>query len=335
MRNTAVLHVLRAVTALALLAGCSGTGTSANAPKAASPSAHSQFFFDPSRDRQPFVGYDSCPATGSIEYAADFSYGVINVYAGTFAGQKPCGRITSSSLLNPSGLFVDIATHDLYVANTSGFNILVFHRGQTTPYDTYVDPTFQYPIDVKLASDGTLIASNLGQRNGDEAGSLSTWIEGPNGGTFVGNFPMTNDEQGGFIAVRKNGTVYYNDIDLTTLQGALWSLSCPHGACGTQTQVAGVSFPDPAGMAIDSTGDLLVTDTSGLGKTFELPNPHPKTFPLLGHPYGTALSESGRHLFTGDWSGPKVEEYAYPSGKLIGTVSGEHGGRLLGVAVDP
>jgi hypothetical protein len=230
---------------------------------------------------------------------------------------------------------VDFGTHDLYVANSGGFDILVFHRGQTHPYNTYTDPGLQYPIDVTLAGDGTVIASNLGQAYGNELGSLSTWIAGPNGGTFVGNFPMTNDSQGGFVAVRKNGSVYYNDFDVTTGHGALWSLSCPAGACGTQTRVTGVSFVDPSGMAFDSTNDLLVTDTSGIGETFELPNPSPKKFRLFGHPYGMAISQSDHHWFTGDWSGNGAKEYSYPSGRLIGIVNGDPHGWLRGVAADP
>jgi hypothetical protein len=145
---------------------------------------------------------------------------------------------------------------------------------------------------------------------------------------------MTNAAQGGYIAVQSNGTVYFNDIDSTSKRGALWSLKCPAGACGTQTQVARVTFIDPAGMAIDSTGDLLATDTSGLGETFELPNAHPKKFPMLGHPLGLAISQSGHHIFIGDWSGPKVQEYAYPSGTFIGAVKGAQYGWLRGVAVD-
>jgi DNA-binding beta-propeller fold protein YncE len=334
MRNIASFPVLSAVVALALLAGCSGSGNSALAPKPASPNNHAQILTDPVRNSQPLVGYNSCPASGQIEYASDTLHDVIDVYAGNFAGQPPCGRITSG-LSNPIGLHVDAATHDLYVANSSDSNILVFHRGQTASYNTYFDHTgHQGPLDVTLTNDGTLIASNSGQLTGPELGSISTWIAGPNGGTFVGNFPMTNDAQGGFIAVRSNGTVYYNDLDSTSNRGALWSLTCPAGACGTQTQVTGVSFPDPAGMAIDSTGDLFVTDRTGMGQTFELPNPHPKTFPLLGFPYGLAINRSGHHIFIADWSGPKVQEYAYPSGTFIGAVKGAQYGWLRGVAVD-
>lgn len=327
---TSSFQMLAAASVIALIAGCSGGTSSAIAPKPASPSSRAQMLTGYSRP-QHVVGYYSCPASGPIEYASDAVHWVITVYAGNFAGQPPCGQITTG-VQQPSGLHVDFSTHDLYVANSGAGNILVFHRGQTSPYNTYTD-SGQYPIDVTLVKDGTVIASNLSSI-GNAAGSLSTWVEGPNGGTFVGNFLMTNSEQGGFIAVRKNGKVYYNDIDLTTHKGALWSLSCPAGACGIQTRVVGASFSDPAGMAIDSTDDLFVADTSGVGEIFELPKPKPKSFPLTGHPYGIAMSESGHHLFTGDWLGPRVEEYSYPSGRLIGTVKGAQHGWLRGVAVD-
>ncbi len=323
MRSTTRSQTLSAIATLVLLAGCTG-GPSAFAPKPSGPSGHAQ----------NLVSSYACPAKGQIEYASDNLHGVINVYAGNFAGQPPCARITSG-VNGPTGMHDDPVSHDLYVANSNDSKILVFHRGQTAPYNVYIDPTNQSPIDVTVSPDGTLLASNIGQLFGNEPGSISTWTRGSNGGTFVGNFPMTNSAQGGFIAVKQNGKVYFNDIDNTTRRGVLWSLWCPGGACGTQTQVSGVSFRDPAGMAFDSSGDLLVSDTSRIAETFELPNPRPKTFPLIGFPYGMAISRSDHHWFIGDWSGPAVREFAYPSGKLIGAVKGAQNGWLRGVAVDP
>jgi hypothetical protein len=213
------------------------------------------------------------------------------VYVGNFAGQAPCGQITSSTLQFPQGLYVQPATHDLYVANHH--NVLVFHRGQPEPYNTYTDPSGQDPINVTVSADGTVLASNVTNLSQSEAGSISTWIAGPNGGTFVGNFPETNSEQGANIAVKKNGTVYFSDVDRAMLQGFLWTVACPAGVCGVQTQVAGVDLKFPGGMAFDDTGDLLMTDAMAVtADTFELPNPQPSTFPLIGFPAaltGTAI----------------------------------------------
>ena len=349
MRILNPLQTLSAAAALALLTGCSGGGSSAIAPKPISPQGsvrtlmgHVPSVLSPigqlkinTNTGRHFVSHYSCPATGPIKYMSDFNNSVINVYVGPFAGQAPCGQITSG-LLNPDGMYVKTTTHDLYVANEGAFDILVFHRGQTTAYNTYTDPTGQFPVDVTMAKDGTIIASNILQVSGGETGSLSTWITGPNGGTFVGNFAMTNDTEGLFVTVQKNGTVYYNDLDATTGAGALWSLTCPAGACGAQTQVAGVSFSDPGGMESDAGEDLLANDQIAVtADTFELPNPTPATFPLAGDPVGMAINKLDHHWFIADAVNDNAGEYLYPSGTAVGTVPGNSGGLPIGVAVDP
>src|SRR4029077_2084481 len=140
------------------------------------------------------------------------------------------------------------------------------------------------PVSVTVADDGTVIASNFVRANLAENGSLSTWIQGPGGGTFVGNFPMTDSFAGGFVTILKDGTVFFDDYVGSTSLGALWSLKCPAGACGAQTQVADSSIYSPGGMAVNSTGDLLLSQGSEIAKTYEMPDPNPSTFPLTGYP---------------------------------------------------
>jgi hypothetical protein len=322
------IRVLGALGVLASLVACSAGGSTAISPMPVSGRGAPMI--------RHLVSYDSCSASASIEYVSDAFYNVINVYAGKIVGQAPCGQIASTLLNNPQGLFVKPGTHDLYVANTNAHNVLVFRRGSTSPYNTYTDPSVQDPLDVAVAEDGTVIASNYVQAHGAEAGSLSTWIRGPNGGTFVGNFPMTNDLQGEFVAVASNGTVYYDDVDQNFDQGALWSLSCPAGACGAQTQVAGVSFKFPGGMAFSAKGDLLVNDqNAATADTFELPNPTPSTFPLAGFPFGMAIDKKNHHWFISDAISNKSSEYTYPGGVLVGSVTGASGGITSGIAADP
>jgi len=281
-----------------------------------------------------FASFNTCPATGPIVYVSDGTNSVINIYTGKFAGQAPCGQIASSILDIPYGLYVKTSTHDLYVANAS--SVLVFHRGKMAPYNEYTDPSGQVPNDVTVAKDGTIIAANLGQFGGPEAGSISTWIAGSNGGTFVGNFPMTNDIQGGFITVQKSGKVYFDDQDSTTRHGAIWSLSCPAGACGTQTQLAGVSLGQPGGLGSDNAEDLLATDSEpGNADTFELPNPNPKSFPLNGIVFGMAMNQRDTHWLVADAMNNDAAEYSYPDGQLIGTVPGNAFGNMDGIAIDP
>jgi len=340
-------QILCAVTAIALVAGCSG-GT-AIAPNTASPQAGARFLMGrPPLAVSPIaqlkfissaghrvLGRYACPAKGPIKYLAVATNDIIYAYVGKFAGQQPCGQITSG-LIEPQGLYVKTDTHDLYVANTGAFNILVFHRGQTTAYNTYTDPSVQYPVDVTLANDGTLVASNITQPSGNENGSISTWIAGPNGGAFVGNYPMTNDMEGLYVTVQRNGTVFFNDIDAKTGLGDLWSLSCPAGACGAQTQVAGVSFQFPGGMESNDTHDLLAVDQIAFtANTFELPNPKPSTFPLIQGPVGMAINQRDHHWFTADAFNCAAAEFLYPSGQLVGTVPSPACGIPIGIAVDP
>ncbi len=346
MRIFTSLQALSITAALSLLVGCTGVSSTLT-PNVVSPQsgAHGAVGRMPGAwDRlsgprirphsvRKFTSFDACPASGPIVYASDDTNNVVNIYVGKFAGQAPCGQIASSAFNFPYGLYVKTDTHDLYVANES--NVLVFHRGQTTAYNTYVDPSNQAVNNVVVAKDGTIIAANFGQIGGPEAGSISTWIGGSNGGTFVGNFSMSNDVEGGFLTVQKNGTVYFNDLDKSGV-GLLWTVSCPAGVCGTQSQVAGVSFSAPAGLASDNEEDLLAVDQGAkTADTFELPNPSPQTFPLTGIDFQLALSRRDQHLFVADALNNDAAEYAYPGGTLIGTVPGSAGGNLIGIAIDP
>ncbi|HEY5096257.1 MAG TPA: hypothetical protein VII69_14185 [Candidatus Eremiobacteraceae bacterium] len=346
MRRFSVLAAVSVAAAMALLPGCSsGTAVPQKPPTLSSHMRSLASFIATSRSPlglhadnlnagHQLKSFYTCPATISIEYFSDYKNNIINVFAGKFEGQIPCGKITD--VTNPQGLYVNASTHDLYVANTGGHNVLVFHRGETVASNSYTDPTNQFPYDVTMARDGTVIASNVFQTGGPEAGSISTWVGGPNGGAFVGNFPMTNDSVGLWITVDKHGTVYYNDIDLTSGIGALWSLTCPSGACGNQTQVAGVSFSAPGGLAIDRTNDLLANDAQpGTADTFELPNPKPKTFPIASGSLDLAIDMLNRHWFALDSQNSNAAEYLYPSGVLVGTVSCGTNCIASGIAVDP
>ena len=275
------------------------------------------------------VGYYACPGAGQIEYLSNPSRAHSNVlvFAGKFAGQAPCGELVSG-LKQPLGLVVDGRTHDLYVANIGGEDILVFHRGETTPYNTYIDNAnpgheHQATVDVAVTRDRVVIASNSGEGSGGGGGSISTWLMGAKGGTFVGHFPMPNVEQGGFVTVGENGTIYFNEVELGVLKTFIWSVSCPAGACGTMTQALSQPFNGNYGLATDAEGDLVVSDTGatyGIGsiETFELPNPIPSTFSIVGRSVGITINPVDQHLFVANDLSDSADEYIYPSGVFVG-----------------
>jgi hypothetical protein len=326
MRVITTLQALSVISSLTLFAGCSGNGSSI-APKPNLASLHIG---------GQNVSYDSCPATGPIEYVSDAGNSIIDIYAGKLAGQAPCGQI-ASGLNKPQELYVKVDVHDLYVANMGGNNILVYHRGQTTPYNTYTDPSAQLPEDVTVATDGTVIASNQANANNTENGSLSTWIGGPGGGTYVGNFPMTHRALDGISVITRKNCIIYFSVYLENLHSdSFFMLSCLVGAFSTQTRIF-VNFSVPGGMEFDNTGDLLAVDeTRSRLCTFELPGAKPVTFPLAGgDPRGMAIGGSDRHIFITELLNNYAAEYTYPGGTLVGTVPGSPGATLQGIAYDP
>jgi hypothetical protein len=346
MRFLAPSQFLCVAASMALFTACSGGGTPGLTPGAvtrgglplASLSATSLLRIAGSL-RNKYVGHDSCAKKGPVVYASDIQDSVINIYMGTFAGQFACGQITTG-LLNPYGLYVDPTTHDLYVANDGGSEVLVYHKHALSPYNVYVDPTGQETEGVAIGSDGTILASNYVGTNLIERGSISTWHPGPNGGTFVGNFPMTDNQQGGLLAVDRHGKVFYfqtNDGQHGSTP-TIWHVLCPAGVCGAMTQVPNVSFYGPDGIMFDDTNDLLVSDElTNLISTFELPNPVPSTFPISSFPSGMALDSLHKHFYNLDYNiGANIyspAEYQWPSFAPIGTVQGN--GVMAAIAVDP
>jgi hypothetical protein len=337
------------VTGIAFLVGCSSATAISPEPllqqdgdRSQVDRVHSPFnrlgaLTDNLGSKHAVIGHDNCPSSGPLEYVSDYTYDLVDIYAGKFAGQPPCGQITAG-ITFPLGIFVKPDTHDLYVCNgvIGVFNILVFRRGQITPYNGYTDPFGNIISDVTVADDGTVIASNAFQAEHSGKGSISTWIASPTGGTFIGNFAMKNLGEGSGITVQKNGLVYYEELD-SNREVTVWSVSCPAGVCGTQSQVAAGALVGNgfAGIKSDAAGDILINDFVALtADTFELPNRTPKTFPLTGSPSGLAIDEHDHHWFISDPINDDAAEYLYPSGVLVGTVTDNPRGEMVDIAVD-
>jgi hypothetical protein len=275
-----------------------------------------------------FVSFNACPASGNIEYISDFNNNVVNIYAGKFSGGAPCGEI--AGLSSPQGMFVSGASHELYVANSGASNILVFSRGAVVPNDVYVDPTGQVPADVTLAKDGTVIASNLLGLNPNELGSISTWRRGSGGGIFIGNFPMINDSQGGFVTVQKNGALFFNELDAASGQGTLWTGSCPLGVCGAFVFTGAVTG-FPGGIRSADLEDVVQIDQGPPGSASVTYDPAPPSIGSVcsigaGDAISMDLNKKQQHFFYADALKNVGGEMTYPGCVAIGTVPGNPGG---------
>jgi hypothetical protein len=284
----------------------------------------------PNSGRQ-YKSFYACPATGQIEYISDFNNDVIDIYAGNFSGQAPCGMITSSDGIGrPQGLFVKGSTHDLYVADSGNYEVEAFHRGQTTWFKAYADLTngLQVPVDVTVAADNTVIATNI-LNTTTNIGSISTWNKTTQ--ALIGNFPnaLGPGYYDYFLTVQKNSTVYFDDN-----AGNVYSGSCPLGACGTFTPT-GATVVFPGGIRSADGEDVVVQDqTQDIVTTYE-------TFPTgsqcileTSDPVSFDINKSQKHYFIADANlgGIEVE---YPNCTyVIGTVASNPGGVPTGVAVD-
>jgi hypothetical protein len=341
MRTTAFNQGLGSVVAaFALLAGCSGApvvAPSSVAPQGHIYSAMGQLpgVLNPIgmlrmnlNTGQHFEAFNHCPAAGPIAYMSDFNNSVINIYKVPFAGQRPCGQLTSG-VVHPQGLLVKRDTHELYVANWGRHDIVVFRRGAMSPFKTYIDPSGQKTIDVAVAKDGTVIATNFDGIH-TSVGSISTWHKD---GTFVGNFPNPNGDHDFFLTVQKDGTVYWDD------RTNLWVGSCPAGACGTFT-ATGASFIFPGGLRSADGEDVVLQDQSsgggGYALTFEPPDFGSPTSCNLGayDPVGFDINRLQHHYFYADASFNDAVEVDYPTCTRVGSVPGNAGGLPVGLAKD-
>ena len=345
------LATVAAASAVILLAGCSGNGSSAISPLPGGQArtqhsmfGHSTSVLPPAIQRVPLVhtsdrnrSFNSCPATGTLIYAADFALSVVNIYNTSLS---MCGQLTG--LTNPQGMTV-AKNGDLLVANTDAGNVLRYHRGASTPFKTYTDPSGQFPTGVTVLKDKTVVVSNIFSPN-TGIGSISTFH--PNG-TFVGNFVPPNSLEDFFVTSLDgtSGTVIFADGFDSSGFPAFWTGSCPAGACTGLTEV-GEAMAFPGGLVDTKSGDILASDQiSNTADTFEMPSLTPVSFSWNaggdtdGIDNELVIGSPVSRVFGADALNNIVNCFKYKqSGNSPGTcgsAAGNSGGQMVGIAVDP
>ena len=345
MRIPTALNILGAAAALALFAGCSSS--SAIAPTSSTMQSRHLHAMS---GRIPSVAnpvgmlkllnvgipnhnasFNACPISGPIVYMSDFNTSTINIYKVPFAGQAPCGQLTTSAgLLNPQGMIV--RHNDLFVANTGAFDVVAFHRGATKPFMTYTDPSCsgQFPVDVTVSIDKIVYATNI--FGSQCAGSISAWNKTT--GALIGNIPNQNGVNSYFLTIQKDGTMYYDDNSF-----ALYVGTCTGGSCTTFTNT-GATFAFPGGLRSADGEDLVLDDQSAPGGgalvTYEPPNFSSGDSCSVGgsDPVSFDINHFQHHAFIADAGLNQGTELSYPGCELIGTVPGNAFGQPIGMAVD-
>ena len=146
-----------------------------------------------------------CPA--DVMYVSDPANNVIHIFPVAPRPQPECGRITAG-LNDPQGLALD-AHGDLFVANTSAFNILKFKPGHANPSLTISDAG-EYPAGVSVNASGLIAVTNYQSttmnQNGMYGPGTVSMFE-PNG-TPIGTFSDPTAVHEYFPKVDASGNVY-------------------------------------------------------------------------------------------------------------------------------
>src|SRR5215471_5701394 len=157
MRIERTLAAAAASAAISILAGCSATATA--------PSTN------PVLSNPPGFAQSRPAATQTLIYACEFTANTCVWYVRGI--NRVAGSITGLSL--PSGVGVDSAGN-VYIANFGAQNVPVYAKGSTTLLRT-LDDSGHLPIDVKVASDGTVFVANNQDVN-SATGSVSVYAPG-------------------------------------------------------------------------------------------------------------------------------------------------------------
>jgi len=319
MRYLAQVSAVAAFAAAFSITGCSLHGSAAPQPGRGSGAALSG----------PLVG---SPDTGTtpILYVAQYGSNAIQIYDQAGTNQSPIGTLTSS-LSGPWGLFVT-GTEDLYVANLAGADVVIFHKGATSPYKTLSDPG-ELPVIAVVDSTGTVyVANNKTTRGGP--GSVSVYAGGST--TPTSRLTVPNNIEVLWCALNNHHNLFVGYYKTNHTNGLVKFV----GGAGT-AKSADVTIQFPGQMEFDSAQDLVFADeNASTVNVYELPTKTPVAqyaTPSGGTIVGLALTKRSANFYVSDYGTGAVYEFSYPAGVLVDTISTGLGTSSppTGVATDP
>jgi hypothetical protein len=323
-----------------LMPGCSGTlSPAAVSPSVPTSNARAQsasnalrLAADTTRAGRPAMSSGKSwispeAKTAPVLYVSDYTaVGYVNVYAQKGKNHGPIGQLTGFAY--PANLFVD-AQGDLFVADSNDFDVPVYHQGSTTPFETLQDPN-EYPFGVAENSHGTMyVASDVS--SGGLPGNVAVYT----GGSLTPTASLSDPRWFSAIdvAVDKSDNVY---VCYDTQSGG-GTFGVDEFLAGTTTPVdLGLNIDSCQGLQLDHRQNLIVADTYAPAVDIFPPGTTTPSAVLgkQGAPAGVALTKNAKEIFVGDSSTGAVEEYTYPGGRLLQTITSGLS-RAYGVATDP
>jgi DNA-binding beta-propeller fold protein YncE len=347
----AIFRVIRAAlgasATLAMLAGCSagsspgtfspgGPGGRADdsllAPTVArishAPVTRASFM-DPGAAGKPLI------------FVSDAADGVVDIYPQSGKNQKMVGQITG--LTQPQGITTD-KEGDLYVANTSSSNVLVYAPPYTGAPKMTISDSHEFPADVAVSSAGVVAVTNIcnAPKCRLDTGSVVLYAKGSTKSCATLSDSAFNFTRVMFAEFDSKGVLYIDGLN----GGYQTSYGLVTGGCNATSitnlgWIYTVSFP--GGIQIDKAGDIAFCDQyNQVVDTFDPPlngsfGDPISTTPLTGSilPLGIAILASGTNLYAADPGGSGLaEEYKYTAGGAAENTIAV-GGQPVGIAVTP
>jgi hypothetical protein len=262
-----------------------------------------------------------------LVYISDFSNDVVNIYLQAGKNQTPVGVL--SGLANPQGLHVS-RNGDLYVVLSGAAMIQVYHRGQTTPFETLNDSsTGAEAVSVTVDSKGKVYVGHLG------ANIISVFAKGSLTPTHTITDPHASSLF--FIAADSIGNVFASNFD---------SNGIGHVDVFSRGKVKQLPMTllFPGGVKVDKNDNLLVDDQSALTiSTYAPPYTSPPTnvMTLTGDPVSFTLTSSEQAIWDANAVNVDGEEYSYlnnpsgPPGTLLDVTSTSGLSIPIDAACDP
>jgi len=219
------------------------------------------------------------PARAALDYATPYTFALY-------------GSATAATFNSPAGLTVDSSGNVFVVdrgnnvireiSSSGAVTTLAGLAGTSGATDgTGTAALFNQPYAVAVGSGGDLYVSDTDNnliRKVTPQGVVTTLAGGANGGSVDGNGTAALFRSPSGIAIDSSGNLYVadtgnNSIRKITPAGVVTTLAGTEGTATTADEVgaispsgstdgtgAGASFSQPTGLAIDSAGNLFVTD---------------------------------------------------------------------------
>lgn len=221
--------------------------------------------------------------------------------------QPPIGEITDG-ISGPEGEVTD-AKGNLYVANTHTNTVTEYARGSTTVGFTY-SAGLSSPAGVAVDANQNLYVTSLG------TGSVVVFPQESNTPSLnITGIPYPID-----VALDSAGNVYVTSFTTSFANGEV--LEYPAGM--TKGTNLGIVTLTPGGIMLDKSADIVTADQRLPGVLVFPPGvttPSQTFAQNMNDPVPVRFNHSESLVFVGDSIENDVEEYSYPSGTLVDTIT--------------